>query len=228
MGKFGSNAAYNGLGGGGVSQGYPTLHHGCGHRRDDGAFWRHHVQIRGLHSDKYPACGFEKQVNVALMEDEIDADTKNMLQILKVILANMLGPMGQNMHFLLFPGKTDSGSRIASAKDKGQFSVKLGQKEFKWRPPLRSTGEVERDDHEPADLADLADLAELHQGRGQEHGDGGGGREQLAGLDHLRPRPRQGRLIGHRSRSRSGRAVRDENLGQFSGRKPVGFSGSRC
>jgi len=72
----------------------------------------------------------------ALTEDEIDANTKTMLQMLKPILANMLGPMGQNMHFLLFPGKSDSGSYIASAKDKGQFSVKLGQKEFKWRLPL--------------------------------------------------------------------------------------------
>ena len=72
----------------------------------------------------------------ALTEDEIDADTKNMLQMFKPIFANMLGPMGQNMHFLLFPGKTDGGSRIASAKDRGQFSVKLGQKEFKWRLPL--------------------------------------------------------------------------------------------
>lgn len=74
----------------------------------------------------------------ALTDDEIDADTKAMLQMLKPIMVSMLGPMGQNMHFLLFPGKTDSGARIASAKDKGQFSVKLGQKEFKWRLPLDS------------------------------------------------------------------------------------------
>lgn len=71
-----------------------------------------------------------------LMENEFNADTKNLLQIMKPILVNMLGPMGQNMHFLIFPGKTETGVRIASAKDKGQFTVKIGEKEFKWRLPL--------------------------------------------------------------------------------------------
>ena len=71
-----------------------------------------------------------------LTEDEIDADAKNMLQIIKPMIANELGPMGQNMHFLLFPGKTNRGARIAAAKAKGRFSVKLGQEEFKWRLPL--------------------------------------------------------------------------------------------
>ena len=69
-------------------------------------------------------------------EDEVDADTKNMLQMIKPIFVNMLGSMGQNMHFLLFPGKSDNGIRIADAKGKSQFKVKLGEKEFKWRLPL--------------------------------------------------------------------------------------------
>jgi hypothetical protein len=69
-------------------------------------------------------------------EEEVDADTKNMLQMIKPVFVNMLGPMGQNMHFLLFPGNGDNGIRIADAKGKGQFKVKLGEKEFKWRLPL--------------------------------------------------------------------------------------------
>lgn len=71
-----------------------------------------------------------------LTEDKIDANTKNMLRMMKPIMVNMLGPMGQNMHFLLFPGKTYGGVRIAAANAKGEFAVKLGQKEFKWRLPL--------------------------------------------------------------------------------------------
>jgi hypothetical protein len=71
-------------------------------------------------------------------ENEIDADTKNMLQVMKPMLGNMLGPLGQNIHFLLFPAKTDKGIAIASAKDKGHFTVKVGDKEFKWRLPLDS------------------------------------------------------------------------------------------
>lgn len=70
--------------------------------------------------------------------EEVDADTLNMLQMMKPIFVNMLGPMGQNMHFVLFPAKTESGVPIADAKGKGQFKVTLGSKEFKWRLPLDS------------------------------------------------------------------------------------------
>ncbi len=69
-------------------------------------------------------------------EAEVDVNTKNMLQMLKPVFVNMLGAMGQNMHFLLFSGKADNGKQIANAKDKGQFRIKLGEKEFKWRLPL--------------------------------------------------------------------------------------------
>lgn len=71
-------------------------------------------------------------------EAEIDPDTKNMLLMMKPVFINMLGPMGQNMHFLLFPGKTATGVQIANARNKGQFKVKLADKEFKWRLPLDS------------------------------------------------------------------------------------------
>ena len=69
-------------------------------------------------------------------EDEVDADTKNMLQMIKPIMVNMLGSMGENMHFLLFPAKTSTGTQIADAANKGEFMLKLGTKEFKWRLPL--------------------------------------------------------------------------------------------
>ena len=71
-------------------------------------------------------------------EDEVDADTKNMLQMMRPILANMLGPMGQNMHFLVFPGKSQSELQIASATQKGEFTVRIADREFKWRLPLDS------------------------------------------------------------------------------------------
>jgi hypothetical protein len=71
-------------------------------------------------------------------DEEIDASTKNMLQMIKPVLANILGPMGKNFHFLLFPAKTAAGGGIAPAKEKGQFTVRLGEKNFKWRLPLDS------------------------------------------------------------------------------------------
>jgi hypothetical protein len=68
--------------------------------------------------------------------EEIDADTTNMLQMIKPVFVNMLGPMGQNMHFLLFPGSDETGTPIANAKGKGRLNVKVGDREFTWRLPL--------------------------------------------------------------------------------------------
>jgi len=73
-----------------------------------------------------------------LSEDKIDADTKNFLSIMKPIFVNMLGPMGQNMHFFLFPAEDKNARRIAQAKKQGAFSVKLDEREFRWRLPLGS------------------------------------------------------------------------------------------
>jgi hypothetical protein len=44
--------------------------------------------------------------------------------------------MGENMHFLLFPATTSTGARIAAATDKGEFTVKLGEKTYDWHLPL--------------------------------------------------------------------------------------------
>jgi hypothetical protein len=68
--------------------------------------------------------------------DELSADIKNMLMMMKPILANMLGSLGQNMHFFVFPGATQAGARIANAKEKGRFKVKLEEREFAWRLPI--------------------------------------------------------------------------------------------
>jgi hypothetical protein len=73
-----------------------------------------------------------------LSNEKVNADIKNFLSMMKPVLANMLGPMGQNMHFFLFPPKNKAGQEIADAKKEGTFSVKLDKREFKWRLPLGS------------------------------------------------------------------------------------------
>jgi len=73
-----------------------------------------------------------------LSEDKVDADTKNFLLMMKPFFANMLGPMGQNMHFFVFPAENERGQKIADAKKEGSFSAKLGKREFRWRLPLGS------------------------------------------------------------------------------------------
>lgn len=71
-------------------------------------------------------------------DEKIDADIKNFLLLMKPLLANMLGPLGENLHFFLFPPKNQKGEDIAVAKREGAFSVKLDKREFKWRLPLGS------------------------------------------------------------------------------------------
>ena len=73
-----------------------------------------------------------------LSDDIINVDMQNLLAMLKPVLVNMLGPLGQNMHFFLFPPKGKDGRDIAAAKEEGTFTVKLDKREFKWRLPLGS------------------------------------------------------------------------------------------
>lgn len=73
-----------------------------------------------------------------LGENKVDADTMNFLSMMKPVFANMLGPMGQNMHFILFPSKSKRGKNIANAKKEGVFYIELGKREFRWRLPLGS------------------------------------------------------------------------------------------
>jgi hypothetical protein len=73
-----------------------------------------------------------------LNKDEIDVNTKNFLSMMKPIMARLLGALGQNMYFVLFPAKDKEGQSIADAKREGAFSVKLGEREFRWRLPLGS------------------------------------------------------------------------------------------
>ena len=86
------------------------------------------IEIRDRQGTPYPP----------LSEDTVDAKARNSLAMMKPILANMLGPMGENMNFLFFPAKDQKDQSIAGATEDGAFSVKLGEREFRWRLPLSS------------------------------------------------------------------------------------------
>lgn len=73
-----------------------------------------------------------------LDESEIDEQTKNALSILKPVLANMLGPMGVNMHFYLFKDVQDPLLKLAEASKEGAFRVRLDTEDFNWKLPLSS------------------------------------------------------------------------------------------
>lgn len=73
-----------------------------------------------------------------LDEDAIAPDMKNLLSFMRPVIASLMGPLGQNIHFLLFPAKDRQDRRIADAKREGGFSVKVGTATFKYRLPLGS------------------------------------------------------------------------------------------
>ncbi len=71
-----------------------------------------------------------------IAENEVDPAMKAMIQTMKPSLASTLGPLGQNLHFFLFPARNDAGDPIADARARGRFSVAVGKTELKWRLPV--------------------------------------------------------------------------------------------
>lgn len=68
----------------------------------------------------------------------VGPNMKNFLQMVKPVIANLLGPMGKNMNFFLFPSKGKNGKPIADATSKDDFSVLLDGKNYEYHLPLES------------------------------------------------------------------------------------------
>jgi hypothetical protein len=77
-------------------------------------------------------------VYMPLKDAQITPEVKILVGVMKPLVANLIGAMGQNMHFLLFPAESSDGQPIADAKSDRAFSVLIGQKEFAYRLPLAS------------------------------------------------------------------------------------------
>ena len=73
-----------------------------------------------------------------LPEEEVNPDARNMVDMLKPVLANAMGQMGQNIQLFFFPAVDGQGHRIAEATKEGFFSVRVGEENFRWRLPLGS------------------------------------------------------------------------------------------
>jgi hypothetical protein len=67
---------------------------------------------------------------------DISPDLQNFLSIMKPIMGNMLGAMGKNFDFYVFPAAGKDGRKIANPKVEGAFTVQLAGDNFKWRLPL--------------------------------------------------------------------------------------------
>lgn len=73
-----------------------------------------------------------------LSAEQIDPDAANLMHMMRPVLANILGPMGENMHFYLFPRTRPDGTPIWDTRAPGRITLALGQSEYTWRLPLGS------------------------------------------------------------------------------------------
>ncbi|WP_297471442.1 hypothetical protein, partial [Acidithiobacillus sp.] len=77
-------------------------------------------------------------VYAPLADDQIGPDAKNLLMVLKPIIANLLGALGNNMYFLVFPAQNGNGQFFANPTKNGMLTVDVGAKVFQFRLPLGS------------------------------------------------------------------------------------------
>ena len=73
-----------------------------------------------------------------LDDDRISPDARNLASMMTPVLANMLGPMGENMAFVYFHALTSDGAPIATTATTGTFSVVVAEQVFEWSTPLGS------------------------------------------------------------------------------------------
>ena len=73
-----------------------------------------------------------------LRTEEIPKDVKNVLRTLKPVFVNMIGEMGKNFNFYVFPNAGEDGNKLIAPKQKGEFSFTLNGELFDWLLPLES------------------------------------------------------------------------------------------
>ncbi|MEW5801915.1 MAG: zinc ribbon domain-containing protein [bacterium] len=77
-------------------------------------------------------------------EDNVEAGVRNAIIMIKPIFSNMLGRMGDNMNFFLFPSRTKEKTKAYEAMQEGAFSIRfkdvpdVGDQVFEWTLPLSS------------------------------------------------------------------------------------------
>jgi hypothetical protein len=71
-------------------------------------------------------------------ETDLTPGARNFIQMMKPVLANMMGAMGEGLHLMPFNGKDAAGRHLVDPRSKGRISVKIGEKEFPFRLPLGS------------------------------------------------------------------------------------------
>ena len=71
-----------------------------------------------------------------LTSDEIDSEVNSLLTIMKPMLKNVMGSLGENFNFYVFKDIDKKNNRIADPLRKGEFSFSFCEKTFSWSTPL--------------------------------------------------------------------------------------------
>jgi hypothetical protein len=74
----------------------------------------------------------------ALRDEQIPAQLRTMLAVMKPILANMIGPMGTNMHFAVFKDRDAKGKPLFDPLGSGWMKVITNRNTHAFRLPLGS------------------------------------------------------------------------------------------
>ncbi len=70
--------------------------------------------------------------------NQLAASVPTIESLMRPSMAKMLGPLGENMNFFVFPGSRRDGSEVCDASQRGVCEVDLGDHAFKWKLPLES------------------------------------------------------------------------------------------
>jgi TonB family protein len=73
-----------------------------------------------------------------IASNKLKPDIKNLFAIMKPIMSNMIGAVGEGLQWFVFPSTSSDGARIADAATTGSFSVKVGDNRITWDLPLES------------------------------------------------------------------------------------------
>ena len=73
-----------------------------------------------------------------IADSDLNPSVQNLLSAMKPLFANLMGRIGQNMSFVVFPGKDSDGNTVADAQGEGHLAFTENGHSFAWRLPLAS------------------------------------------------------------------------------------------
>jgi hypothetical protein len=81
---------------------------------------------------------FEGHEHLPIPNERLSSDIKAIMASITPVFIQMFGKMGEGMHFYLFKNTDSKNRRLINETEKGGFTVKHSNNEFKWTLPLVS------------------------------------------------------------------------------------------